>query len=44
MSDKERISFLRKELADHNHSYYVLDTPSIPDLEFDKLLVELQQL
>jgi len=44
MSDKERILFLRKELADHNHSYYVLDTPLISDFEFDKLLDELQQL
>ena len=40
MGDKERISFLRKELAEHNHSYYVLDTPIISDFEFDKLLVE----
>ena len=44
MSDKERILFLRKELAEHNHSYYVLDTPLISDFEFDKLLIELQQL
>ena len=44
MGDKERISFLRKELAEHNHSYYVLDTPIISDFEFDKLLDELQQL
>ena len=44
MSDKERISFLRKELAEHNHSYYVLDTPKISDFQFDKLLKELQAL
>ena len=44
MSDKERISFLRKELAEHNHSYYVLDTPLISDFEFDKLLKELHAL
>ena len=25
MNQKERILFLRKELAEHNHSYYVLD-------------------
>ena len=37
MSDKERISFLRKELAKHNHSYYVLDTPLISDFEFDNV-------
>ncbi|MDC0204417.1 NAD-dependent DNA ligase LigA [Flavobacteriales bacterium] len=44
MTDKERISFLRKELAKHNHSYYVLDRSIISDFEFDKLLNELQVL
>ena len=44
MGDKERISFLRKELAEHNHSYYVLDIPIISDFEFDKLLAELKSL
>ena len=44
MNDKEKINFLRKELSEHNHSYYVLDTPLISDFEFDKLLDELQQL
>ena len=44
MSDKERILFLRKELAEHNHSYYVLDTPLISNFEFDKLLAELKIL
>jgi DNA ligase (NAD+) len=44
MNDKEKINFLRKELAEHNHSYYVLDTSTVSDFEFDKLLTELQQL
>ena len=44
MTEKEHIAFLRKELAEHNHSYYVLDIPIISDFEFDKLLFELQQL
>ncbi len=44
MSDKERILFLRKELSEHNHSYYVLHTPLISDFEFDKLLAELKIL
>ena len=44
MSDKERILFLRNELDEHNHSYYVLDTPLISDFEFDKLLAELKIL
>ena len=28
----------------HNHSYYVLDNPSIPDAEYDQLFRELQAL
>ena len=44
MKIKERIDFLRKELTEHNHSYYVLDTCTISDFEFDKLLKELVKL
>ena len=44
MDVKKRIDFLRKELSEHNHSYYVLDEPSISDFEFDALLKELQDL
>ena len=40
----ERILFLRKELAKHNHSYYVLDKSIISDFEFDSLLSELISL
>jgi len=44
MNPKQRIDFLRKELAEHNHSYYVLDAPTVSDFEFDTLLKELQGL
>ena len=44
MNPKQRIDFLRKELAKHNHLYYVLDTPAISDFAFDILLKELQVL
>lgn len=44
MKIKERIALLRKELAEYNHSYYVLDTSIISDFEFDKLLQELVKL
>ena len=44
MKINERIDLLRKELAEHNHSYYVLDTSTISDFEFDKLLHELVKL
>ena len=39
-----RIARLRTEIERHNHSYYVLDAPSIPDAEYDKLFRELQAL
>lgn len=41
---KQRIAQLRTEIELHNHRYYVLDDPSIPDAEFDKLFRELQTL
>ena len=40
----ERAAWLRAELDRHNHAYYVLDAPSIPDAEYDKLFRELQGL
>jgi DNA ligase (NAD+) len=40
----ERVSELRKQLAHHNYQYYVLDNPEIPDIEYDRLFRELQQL
>lgn len=40
----ERAHILREEIERHNHLYYVLDTPSIPDAEYDRLFTELQQL
>ncbi|MBS1145161.1 MAG: ligA [Proteobacteria bacterium] len=40
----ERAAWLRNELERHNHAYYVLDTPTIPDAEYDKLFRELQGL
>ncbi|MFZ6847363.1 NAD-dependent DNA ligase LigA [Undibacterium sp. RuRC25W] len=40
----QRASLLRAELERHSHAYYVLDTPSIPDSEYDKLFLELQHL
>lgn len=39
-----RAAFLRAEIERHNHAYYVLDAPTIPDAEYDKLFRELQEL
>jgi DNA ligase (NAD+) len=44
MKEKEQILKLRKELSQHNHSYYVLDKPTITDFEFDIKLKQLQVL
>ena len=39
-----RIEALRAEIRHHNHRYYVLDDPEIPDAEYDRLFAELQRL
>lgn len=39
-----RAAWLRDELSRHNHAYYVLDAPTIPDAEYDKLFRELQAI
>lgn len=39
-----KIQSLRSLLNQHNHSYYVLDNPTISDFEFDLKLAELQKL
>ena len=44
MDLKQNIENLRKELRQHNHNYYVLDSPTISDFDFDMKLKELQQL
>ena len=43
-TDTERIKYLRREIEHHNYRYYVLDDPSIPDAEYDRLFQELLQL
>ena len=39
-----RAAWLRAELNRHGHAYYVMDAPTIPDAEYDKLFCELQAL
>jgi DNA ligase (NAD+) len=43
-SAAENIQLLRNHINEHNHKYYVLDEPSIPDAEYDRLMRELQAL
>jgi len=44
MDIQNTIQSLREELNLHNHNYYVLDTPTISDYDFDQKLKELQDL
>ncbi len=41
---RARAEWLRAELNRHAHAYYVLDNPTIPDAEYDKLFGELGAL
>ncbi|WP_182870490.1 NAD-dependent DNA ligase LigA [Stieleria mannarensis] len=40
----QRVQTLRDEIRAHDHAYYVLATPSISDLQYDRLLEELRTL
>ncbi|MFY1663749.1 NAD-dependent DNA ligase LigA [Pseudomonas sp. Pseu.R1] len=44
MNAEQRILELRAELDLHNYRYHVLDEPSIPDVEYDRLFHELKAL
>jgi DNA ligase (NAD+) len=44
MDIQNTIQKLREELNQHNYNYYVLDTPTISDFEFDIKLKQLQEL
>ena len=41
---KDQIESLRRELERHNHSYYVLNAPTISDREFDEMMATLSRL
>ncbi|HKX95850.1 MAG TPA: NAD-dependent DNA ligase LigA [Methylibium sp.] len=43
-SAAERARVLREELQRHAHAYYVLDAPTVPDAEYDRLFRALQAL
>lgn len=44
MNEKDRILQLRNELHEHNRRYYVLNMPTVSDMEFDMMMRELQEL
>ncbi|MET7947539.1 NAD-dependent DNA ligase LigA [Micromonospora sp. NPDC005324] len=41
---RERHAALSQELTEHQYRYYVLDSPTIPDADFDRQLRELEAL
>ncbi len=44
MEAKERIRALTELLKEANYRYYVMDEPTMPDFEYDRLLRELEDL
>ncbi len=41
---EKTLRLLRDEINHHNYQYYALDNPSIPDVEYDRLLRQLIEL
>lgn len=41
---EQRIQELRDLLNEYNYQYYVLDSPTVPDSEYDRLMQELMKL
>ncbi len=39
-----QVSELHQQINDYNHQYYVLDEPSVPDVEYDRLMKTLLTL
>lgn len=40
----ERAATLRKEIQRHNHLYYVLDQPEVPDETYDRMMRQLRRI
>jgi DNA ligase (NAD+) len=41
---EREIAQLRSAINEHNYAYFVLDSPTIPDAEYDRLLRRLQEI
>jgi DNA ligase (NAD+) len=41
---KTELDALRRELEAHNYAYHVLDSPTVPDAEYDRLMRRLQEI
>jgi DNA ligase (NAD+) len=40
----QRAAQLRDEINGHDHRYYILNEPSVPDAEYDRLMKELREI
>ena len=36
-----QLDVIKDQLREHNHSYYILDDPRVPDAEYDRLMQQL---
>lgn len=43
-TSRQQLDQLKQEINQHNYRYYVLDDPSVPDAEYDRLMRRLQEL
>lgn len=43
-STKDKIQALRKKIRQYDYQYYVLDEPTVPDIEYDRCFKELVEL
>ncbi len=41
---EQKLEKLREQIRHHEHLYYVLDAPELPDADFDRLMQELKKL
>ena len=44
LPDEVRVERLRETISGHNHAYYVLESPSIPDVDYDALVRALEEI
>lgn len=40
----EKLTFLKQQIRVYDYQYYVLDEPTVPDAEYDRVFKELQEL
>jgi DNA ligase (NAD+) len=41
---RSELEELRRSIEAHNHAYHVLDSPTVPDAEYDRLMRRLQEI